>query len=154
MAQIKLTDFVLLASEFRVWPRGLSQTEDGSDEVDYPTDDVAQISASVTRNTATEAADVEGPEEWILYVHLTIDDETFPHFLLHLSVGARFEIDEMEHDPERAQSTLVWLCYPYIRELVASVSGRSPLPSYYLPALTMMPDPEALQRNAEEVNGE
>jgi len=150
MADIKLTDLVLLASEFRMWPRGASVGDEQSHEedfrFDYPPGDLAEISASVGR----EPGEISGqPGEYVLYVGLKIDDDAFEFFMLNLTVGARFEIGEEGLTAERLEPTLVWLCYPYLRELVASITGRSPLPPYYMPALTKMPDPAVLKRSGQ-----
>lgn len=144
MPAIQLTDFVLLSSDFRVWPRGSGSEELEAEEFGYPAEDLSDISASVEK--------IE-ENEWVLYVRLDIDHEQFEWFELHVTVGARFEIPDEDLEPDRAKPTLLWLCYPYLRELVASISGRSPLPPYYMPALTMMPDVEALEARPEVREG-
>ena len=62
----------------------------------------------------------------------------------HLDVeDALSSSDEGEERPTAAnlESTLVWLSYPYLREIISSISGHSPLPAYFVQALTRMPHP-------------
>lgn len=134
MAQIQLTDLVLLASNFQMWPRGAAPPPDTDDAtLDYPSGEFVELSASTTQQD----------DAWVLYLNADLDDPQFP-FKLSVLLGARFEIGDEDLTVEEAEKTLVWLCYPYLREIIASITGRSPLPPYYIPALTRMPDPSVL----------
>ena len=139
MASIQLTDLVLLQSAFEMWP-GDPDPADAEEHEDrffaYPEGDFLQLSTSSER---------ESENEIVLYVHAGLDDPALP-FRLEVVLGARYHIGESEEElpAERAEATLMWMCYPYLGELVATITGRSPLPPYYLPALTRLPDPSVL----------
>lgn len=157
MADIRLTDFVLLQSSFEMWPESpaeagrlaTGQADEGAvvdaelaeasadgDIFVYPVGDFAQLWSSVTRED----------DVFVLYLRAAIDDEHFP-WRLDVLVGARYDVsEETELALDEVEGTLVWLCYPYLRELIASITSRSPAPQYFLPALSKMPHPSVLER--------
>ena len=136
MASFKLTDLVVLGSWFAMWPEGGAQTPVGDDApFSYPEGDFVSLSASVERED----------DEFVLYLEAKVGPDPALPFAFNTMLGARFEVDNPELEPARAKNTLVWLCYPYVRELVASTTSRSPLPTYWLPAITRMPDPAVLE---------
>lgn len=149
MADIRLADFVLLECDFELWPERAdeepseAQDDTGEEVFEYPEEDLLDLAAS------TAAAG----DDYVLYLRADLDDPRLP-FRLGLMLGARFVIREDEEGPppsvEDVEPTLVWLCYPYLRETVASITNRSPLPPYMLPALTRMPHPSVLGHEAEE----
>lgn len=119
---------------------GQESTEQGSDEsYGYPEGDFLQLDASTSR---------EG-DEFILYLEGDLDAQRFP-FRLQILVGARYEVKDVDATAEEVEPTLVWLAYPYLRELIASITGRSPAPSYFLPTLSLLPHPSVLSKEADE----
>lgn len=141
MAHIQLEDVVLLGCEFEMWPQrsepdesaDSSNTEGGASAAvpdAYPTENILRWRATSRRDA----------DELHLYLDGLLDDPRLP-FTLRFDVGARYSTEDEDLDAERAQPTLLWLVYPYLRELVSNVTGRSPLEPYYLPPLTRLPDP-------------
>src|SRR5438128_2706117 len=102
-----------------MWPEGATQPPDDDDVAafTYPEGDYLRLSSSVTLEE----------DEFVLYLQAFIDDAAFP-FKLDVLIGARFNAGDDQLPPDRAEKTLVWMSYPYLRELVASITGRSPLP--------------------------
>jgi hypothetical protein len=126
-----------------MWPHGAGDeaaaAQDAEDDLfTYPEGDFVKLSSTATR---------EG-DQIVMYLQADLDDTAFP-FRLSMLLGARFDVPGETLDAEHATSTLVWLCFPYVRELVSSITGRSPLPPYYLPALTKMPHPSVLAEPSE-----
>jgi hypothetical protein len=63
-------------------------------------------------------------------------------FMLAITAGARFETDAPpELTAEFAESTLLFISYPYLRELVFSLTGRSSVGPIRLAPLTRLPAP-------------
>jgi hypothetical protein len=144
MAEIRLVDVVLLRCNFDALvstgesaepDRNTSMDEEalaGADlPYEYPAGDFLVLEAWMT----------EQPDAVALFVTAKLEDAALP-FRLEATMGARFTIDDMgDASSENIERTLTWLCYPYIRELISTVTGRSPLPPYFLPAITKMPHP-------------
>src|SRR5579872_4865320 len=130
MADLRLVEFVLLNSSFAArGPTEWSSADRGSGG-GYPPEEVVQL-----RVTADRVAD-----EFVMRIEAKLDDDRFP-FDLEISVGARFVVSEADElTAERAQSTLLFMVFPYLRETVWSITGRSPYPAYALPPLTRLPD--------------
>jgi hypothetical protein len=120
MAEVRLIEVVLLSLRFRMWPdppapaAAHSSTPFAYSEGDF-----------LTLAAATERDD----NGLVLYLQAEIDDRAIP-FTLSLLLGGRFELADDE--PEDVEA-LVSLCYPFLRETVANVTGQSPAPPYYLP---------------------
>jgi hypothetical protein len=114
---------------------------------DYPEGDFLQLEAWFG---SPEAPVPEGHR--VLFMHATMDDELLP-FRLELLLGADFVLGGLENiDLDDLQPTLVWLCYPYLREIISAITARSPLPAYFLPPITMMPNVTA-QRDPPAAEG-
>jgi hypothetical protein len=135
VAAISLTDLVLLGSNFEMWPQGAASppSPDDNSSFQYPKGDHLDLSAEVARDGG----------QLVLFLTASIDDPSFP-FRLNVVIGARFDVPDETLEEQRAEGTLVWLCYPYLRELIASITGRSPLPPYYLPGLAKLPHPSVV----------
>ncbi len=122
MAEVRLTEVVLLNIRFRMWPDPPApEAAQSSTPFAYPEGDFLTLAA------ATERDD----RGLVLYLQAEIDDHAIP-FTLSLLLGGRFETSDVELALEDVE-TLVSLCYPFLRETVANVTGQSPAPPYYLP---------------------
>jgi hypothetical protein len=61
-------------------------------------------------------------------------------------LGVKFKFaDAATFAEDAVRSTLLWMAYPYVREMVSTVSSRSPQGPFFLPPLTKMPDPATVQ---------
>jgi len=100
-----------------MWPDPPGPPTDDPRPFSYPEGDFLTLAAATTRTD-------DGPT---LYLQADVDDFALP-FSLSLLLGARFE--DAADAPE---TSLVRLCYPALREVVAEITGRSPLPEYRLP---------------------
>ena len=149
MADIRFEELVLLRCDFEVWPdaedvegaetsaeegEGAPAPEgDGQDRFDseYPTENLLRWKSTASR---------EG-DEYVLLMWARIEAPRLP-FRMHFDVGARFvTTPEERNTAEEVRPTLIWLAYPFLRELVHNLTARSPLPPYSLPPLTRLPDP-------------
>jgi hypothetical protein len=131
MADLRLLEFVLLGATFEIrtgldW---LGQAEPGA-EGPYPAEDLLALVSGAERDG----------DEFVLRLDASLEDERLP-FRLSVSTGARFLIvDEPELTAERAETTLVFMAFPYLRETIWTLTGRSPYPAYAVPPLTKLPD--------------
>lgn len=141
MPEFQLTEFVLLRSSFETWPGGAPAEEaDQEQPFAYPEGDFLDLGASTTRDG----------EDLILFLRARLDDKQLP-FRLEAVVGARFTVEaDSKLTAAEAEPTLVWLCYPYLRELIGSITARSPLPPYFVPLLGKLPHPTALEPATQE----
>lgn len=169
MAEIRLDDFVLLSCDFEVWPSRVGAEPDEAPEGEAPDEPVEEVEAVAGEAAVSaEPADDEDilgyypagdflqldPSSWehedhyLLALSASLDDPGLP-FRLNLTVGSRFFVgqDEEGNRPslEETESTLVWLSYPYLRETISAITGRSPLLPYYLPAITKLPHPSVTE---------
>lgn len=149
MADLRLVEFVLLRANFEIriateWP----PSEDAANgSAYYPAEDLLELIAHADRTG----------DEFVLRFDATLVDERLP-FELTIRAGARFAVlDEPELTAERAESTLVFMAFPYLRESIWNLTGRSPYPPYALPPLTRLPDapvrgdtPEIIRRPPPE----
>ena len=125
MAEIRLTEVVLLSVRFHMWPDPPSAAAtDGSTPFEYPEGDFLTLAAATHRDD----------RGLVLYLQAEIDDPAIP-FTLSLLLGGRFEIPDAQVASGDVEA-LVWLCYPFLRETVANLTGQSPAPPYYLPPRT------------------
>jgi hypothetical protein len=165
VADIQLEEFVLLKCDFSVTTDGEELEDDAAGPSDepaessgddyepeefeesfaYPEGDFLQLQSGIVER--------DEDDEYVLFLVAKIDNESFP-FTLSVTTGARFVVpaDERGKRPtaDEAHGTLIWLSYPYLRETIAGISGRSPFPPYYIPALTRLPDPSAGGKPPEE----
>jgi hypothetical protein len=108
-----------------------------------------------TEVSATESASSEPQIEYIgrveqmpdgvyLFISVGVFDPS-QQFRFRGQLGASFTFAEASAFEEAAvRSTLMWMAFPYAREMVASVTARSPHTAYFLPPMTRMPDPAAV----------
>lgn len=90
-------------------------------------------------------AEEEG-DEFVLVVQTWVTDAAAP-FELYVITGARFDVPEPRVSADDAAGTLLFVTYPYIREVISSISGRSPYESFSLPPLTKLPHPSLFGPN-------
>ena len=109
---------------------------------EYPEEDLLQLDARVLG---------EDGGGFVLFVTGRLEDERLP-FRLEVEIGARFSTAEEGEGltAEGVKPTLVWLCYPYLRELIASITTRAPVPTYFLPTMSKLPGPECPPRRRRE----
>jgi hypothetical protein len=157
MARFQLQDFVLLQCRYQFAPPDEEgqANESREGETEAPKPDEAQAESGGSGSSAEEwpgwptedvlkldAALATDPPYYVLILEGRLDDPRL-HFSLEFTVGARFERDHAEEEPAEPEvrSTLAFMAFPYVRELVASITGRSPTPSYFLPPRALPPDP-------------
>ncbi|HEY1834449.1 MAG TPA: hypothetical protein VGG08_08440 [Solirubrobacteraceae bacterium] len=143
---MRFEELVLLKCDFEMWPsREEAATDAGGSEAEaeavrredtdgvsqYPTDHLLRWKSTVTR---------EG-DELFLYMSAKLDTPQLP-FRLLFDVGVRYMTSlEEQTTTEALKPTLVWIAYPFLRELVYNLTARTPVPPYALPPLTRLPDP-------------
>src|SRR5688572_15935478 len=99
--------------------------------LEYPDGDFLKLGASVERED----------DNFMLFLNASLDEPTFP-FTVDVVLGALFAVaDEPDLEPDDVEATLVFMAYPYLRELIASITARSPAPQYFLPPLGRLPHP-------------
>jgi preprotein translocase subunit SecB len=179
---LRLSDFRLLACQFEILgdvadraaeanppgesARPVAETQDTDASEDF-------VSAAVEAADATEPASSANPDrrhevpgveldystteeddEFVFILRLKVTDPTVP-YSLEVVTGSRFEIPDPPVVAQQAEPTLLFVSYPYVRELVASITGRSPYQAFALPPLTRLPHPtvtgEKEQESVEEL---
>jgi hypothetical protein len=166
---LRLSDFRLLACQFEILGdvadraaeasppfgesgRPVAETEaaDDSDSpvvVAEPTDVTESASPPENPDRRHEIPGVEldystteEDDEFVFILRLKVTDPTVP-YSLEVVTGSRFEIPDPPVAVQQAEATLLFVSYPYVRELVASITGRSPYQAFELPPLTRLPHP-------------
>jgi hypothetical protein len=146
MADIRFDELVLLECEFKMWPS--PQAQEGPEEPETPGTEVADEreerfdSEYPTENFIRwkSTASREG-DRFLLFLSARLEAPRLP-FRMTFDIAARYTTTEESLSAERARPTLIWLAYPFLRELVYNITGRSPLEPYALPPLTRLPEPE------------
>jgi hypothetical protein len=139
MLQIRLTDMTLLSCNLE--QRFGGDPEEGvpedelstyDPEVGYPDEQLIQLRVNSFSEGSQATAFIEGK----------LEDRRLP-FRLSFEMGFLFSIPESEVLPpsDEIEPTLVWIAFPYMRELVADVTGRTPAGQYFLPPMTRLPQP-------------
>jgi hypothetical protein len=149
VADIRFEELVLLRCDFEIWPDlakdaqadPADETEEGEREQydsEYPAENLLRWKSTASRDG----------DEFLLLLWARIEAPRLP-FRMFFDIGARFATNPQDQTTaEVARPTLIWLAYPFFRELVYNITSRSPLPPYSLPPLTRLPDP-ALQDSNE-----
>jgi hypothetical protein len=148
MADLRLTEFVLLSCNFEFGPEEEGEEVDESDE---RVDEGSESSAAGSDEDAQPSQDepvrlryqaTREDDEFVFFLDAELLDPTLP-FTLQVLTGSRFEIhDAPDLTPEAANATLLFMTYPYVRELISNITGRSPSPGVILPPLTRLPHPD------------
>ena len=107
MADLRLTDIVLLQSFFSMWPERSAPPAEDSDETQafvYPVGDFLELSSTSSRED----------DEFVLYLDAKLEADALP-FELELVVGARYSVvDQPDLTANDAEPTLVWLVYQLV----------------------------------------
>ncbi len=139
----ELLEFVLLACDFNIVAPSIED-----DEGEGATDDAG---AGVDSGPPATGIEVDGARLNVLSIDIDEDADEFvfvpettvtdPAALYELSVvtGSRFTVPEPSVTTTEAASTLLFISYPYVRELVFSLTSRSPFSGFQLPPLTKRP---------------
>lgn len=146
MADIRFDELVLLGCEFHMWPSVSSAAdsaepgvevvaEDDRFDTEYPADNIMRWKSTASR---------EG-DRFLLFIWARIEAPRLP-FRLTFDMAARYTTTDDELTAEKARPTLIWLAYPFFRELVYNLTGRSPLEPYALPPLTRLPQPDEIEQ--------
>jgi hypothetical protein len=154
MADIRFDELVLLGCEFELWPKISTEEEpteaesDPSAEVvvsdedvydsEYPSENIIRWKSQASR---------EG-DRFLLILWARIEAPRLP-FRMTFDIAARYTTTNDELTAEHARPTLIWLAYPFFRELVYNLTGRSPLEPYSLPPLTRLPYPDEVEQSPE-----
>jgi preprotein translocase subunit SecB len=137
--KISLSDTALLRCAFE---HRLSYETDETPEADrttydaangYPDEQLLQLSVQSSFEENEVVAWIEGK----------VDDKRVP-FRLSFEMAFLYSVpdDEELPPPNEIEPTLVWIAFPYMRELIADLTGRSPVAQYFLPPLTRLPQPD------------
>lgn len=89
------------------------------------------------------AVSIQGEEpdtEFVLIVRTILEEPALP-YELELLMGATYDTPEPAVTQDEVASTLLFMVYPYIREMVFSITGRSPYRAFQLPPFARLPHP-------------
>lgn len=129
----------------------MGEGQDPSTEGDAPDSTAQSTSSGRVESTTGDTPGIEVPgarlrildigdeaEEFVFILETTITDPTSPYELTVIT-GSSFTRPDSSLSATDAASTLLFITYPYVRELLASISGRSPFPAFTLAPLTKLP---------------
>ncbi len=139
MLKISLSDTALLKCTFE---HRLSYETDDTPDADrttydpaegYPDEQLLELSVQSSFEENEAVAWIEGK----------VDDQRLP-FRLYFEMAFLYSVpqDEEMPSPDEIEPTLVWIAFPYMREMIADLTGRSPVAQYFLPPLTRLPQPD------------
>ena len=149
MAGLELNEFVLVASNFWVLAEPSEGDGDVAGENDEPEVEVSEPDeASLFGWKTLELEDAElqysasrEEDEFVLLARLTVNDPSAPYHV-EVVTGSRFDVpDDPAVSIEEAEATLIFITYPYIREVVMNLTARSPYREFVLRPLTRLPHP-------------
>ena len=140
---IELVDFALLGCHFNISP---PPEEDAAEEVGEDGASTAEGDAQPSAGIEVEGAllsiltiEVDEEEsEFVFVLETTVTDPASPYEFVVVT-GSRFTIPEPPVSTDDAASTLLFISYPYVRELIFSLTSRSPFTGFSLPPLTRRP---------------
>lgn len=149
MAGLELNDFVLLGSNFWVLAEPSEGSGDVAAENGEPDVDVSEPDDASTLDwKRLELDDAEllysasrEEDEFVLLAQLTVKEPAAPYHV-EVVTGSRFDVpDDPAVSIEEAEATLIFIAYPYIREVVMNLTARSPYREFVLRPLTRLPHP-------------
>ena len=143
-ASLSLTNVSLLACQFVSVG---SPRPDGGRQLEFVEDDdwfVEQIEGAELRYQAK----AEGGD-FFLFVELNLIGPVSPYDL-NIVVGATFAVTTADLEARRAAHTLLFMAFPYLREVVHSLTARSSYEGFWLPPLTKLPAPQISQALASD----
>jgi hypothetical protein len=139
----ELTEFVLLHCEFQLRttaeqePKSIESAVSDSDDAeaisDRPSGGIEVPGARLNILRIDETGD-----EYLVILQTQITEEASVPYELLIVTGSSFEIPEGVSTTDAA-STLLFITYPYVREVIANITGRSPFQPFTLPPLTKLP---------------
>jgi hypothetical protein len=140
---IELVDFVLLACQFNVHSPGEDEhaATAASEGDNSPTDDEAAAAGIEVDGARLNILAIEVDEdenEFVFVLETTVTEVAAP-YRLGIVTGSRFTVPEPPVSANEAASTLLFISYPYVRELVFSITSRSPFTGFRLPPFTRRP---------------
>lgn len=151
MAGLELNEFVLLASNFWVLAEPSEGDSDvananGEPEADVSNSEDSEASLFDWKKLELDDAELmysasREEDEFVLLARLTVND---PSAAYHVEVvtGSRFDVpDDPPVSIEEVEATLIFITYPYIREVVMNLTARSPYREFVLRPLTRLPHP-------------
>lgn len=134
MARFQMRELVLLEMSFELAgdDEGDSEASGGTDDRGWPIDDVLNLQISMP----------EKESQYVMLLRGRLDDRRLG-FEMEFVVGALYETEEdvAGLSDEDVEATLTFMAFPYLRELVASTTARSPLGAYHLPPRAPRPKP-------------
>lgn len=128
-------------------PREVQTPADEAPEIDGPTDQfvpVVELEGVEVSYTTDEQLD-----EFSLITRVRLTDPTAP-YTFELVMGSRFTKPEPAVTVEEAAATLLFMSYPYVREMVSSITSRSPYRAFLIPPLTRLPHPRVTGEPEED----
>jgi hypothetical protein len=169
VAAFQLEEFVLLACHFSVSEPAPDEEEsatakdgdEGHDEghtlaEEEPREESAELISEVDlpglrlRYSATVDED---DRRFALIMEATIVDSSLPLELTVVTGSRISRPEDLDVTPEAAAGTLVFMSYPYLREVISSITGRSPISPVLLPPLTKLPHPRVTGEANEDDEG-
>lgn len=148
MADIQIESIVWLTLDFLAFPPAVEH-DLGPDTIDAGPPAAGEVPPYVYRGRVEP-----GPDDTvILFAQIELNQQV-TDLRLNAELGVRFRFEDAAAYTEGAvRSTLMWMAYPYVREMVSTVTARSPHDAYYLPPLTKMPDPATVEGAAPAGGG-
>jgi hypothetical protein len=156
-ASLRLVEFSLLSCEFAIVER-VPEDSPPSIEPDLPPDlDAGHIAPTEDAiDDEVPSAAVEGTleldgvslfysvteedEQFALILQTSLTDATSP-YEMNIVTGSRYTLPDPPATTAEAAATLVFIAYPYVREIFTNITARSPYRAFMLPPLTRLPHP-------------
>jgi len=129
-----------------------SEPEDRPPAEDTEDDGVFRDALEVEGARIDYAVSIQGDgqdEEFVLIVHTVLHEPALP-YELELLMGATYDTPEPSATESEAASTLLFMVYPYVRETIFSITGRSPYRAFQLPPLATLPHPRVTGQEVPE----
>jgi hypothetical protein len=138
MLPVKLRDIALLKCDFEVIE---AEEHVGDSRIDAEPGAYAGVTDDQPLQLSVNTLPDEG--EFVCLIEGKLEERHLP-FRLSFEMGFLFGVPTDEPPPKvkEIQPTLVWIAFPHIREFIASMSGRSASPQYFLPPITRLPQPD------------
>lgn len=162
MAAFQLDEFVLLACHFAVSepapdePVPAQESDEGhepaEDSIAEPSEPFSEVELPGLNLRYTASID-EDDGRFVLIMEATVADPSLPYMLTVVTGSRITRPEDSDVSPEAAAGTLVFMSYPYLREVISSITGRSPYPPFVLPPLTKLPHPRVTGEVNEEDEG-
>lgn len=138
---IELVEFALLSCQFHAIGPVREAAEAEPEDTDVDDEDISQPVpgfefGGARLNVLSNQVD-EQENEFVFVLETTLA-AGLP-FELSVVTGSRFTVPDPPVSPDDAAVTLLFITFPYLRELIFSVTSRSPFEGFQLPPLTKRP---------------